>query len=211
MFMRAIPPLIVLLAVWSLLELGRRAWQIRAETGELGECELAGIAARLRSNGVRDALGGLPGRESANGGTALGWIRTLLEQMNDDRARAVEWFRDRSQLESHRRTSEYGIVRAFVWAMPIPGFIGTVVGTSAAIGEFSIFLAQSSSEVELGLIKQQLARVATGLSFAFDTTLLALVGSLVVTLTMSFVERFEECFLGQLETLSLALLERDVG
>jgi hypothetical protein len=82
----------------------------------------------------------------------------------------------------------YSLPRTLVWAIPLTGFIGTVVGISAAVAGFSGFLAQAE---EIEQIKAGIGTVTTGLAVAFDTTLLALALSVVVMLLLVLVERME--------------------
>ncbi|HSI82667.1 MAG: MotA/TolQ/ExbB proton channel family protein [Candidatus Methylacidiphilales bacterium] len=100
----------------------------------------------------------------------------------------------RSQAENDEDmvSSSYGLVNGFVWAMPVLGFIGTVLGLSVAIGAFGSTLASSA---DLGTIKSSLQGVVGGLSTAFETTLIALVGSLMVQLGVTFMQQRELSFL----------------
>ncbi len=61
------------------------------------------------------------------------------------------------------RDSEYGMVRSFVWAIPILGFLGTVLGITVALGSLDLTQIESTGET-----------LAAGLKVAFDTTALAL-------------------------------------
>jgi hypothetical protein len=81
--------------------------------------------------------------------------------------------------------SSYGLVSGLLWAIPILGFIGTVLGLSDAIGAFGITLAQDGN---LEGIKESLTLVTGGLATAFDTTLVALVMALILQLIVSFLQ-----------------------
>lgn len=90
----------------------------------------------------------------------------------------------------------YSLPRAFIWAIPLMGFIGTVVGISAAVAGFSNFLRQAE---EIEQIKTGIGAVTTGLAVAFDTTLLALALSVLVMLPLVLLERIEGRLLLALE------------
>jgi biopolymer transport protein ExbB/TolQ len=90
----------------------------------------------------------------------------------------------------------YSLPRAFIWAIPLMGFIGTVVGISAAVAGFSSFLRQAE---EIEQIKAGIGAVTTGLAVAFDTTLLALALSVMVMLPLVLLERLEGRLLLALE------------
>jgi biopolymer transport protein ExbB/TolQ len=95
--------------------------------------------------------------------------------------------------EMHRA---YGLVRLFVWALPVLGLIGTVIGISLAVGGFAEFLAGSVDDVSL--IKKNLVNVTGGLSFAFLITLEGLVTSLVLMFWVSALQTNESRFVSTL-------------
>lgn len=100
----------------------------------------------------------------------------------------------RSQAEQDESSMEtsYALVQGFVWAIPVLGFIGTVLGLSEAIGEFSGVLGEAADVAE---ISTALKGVTAGLATAFDTTLVALVAALVVQLLVTLVRKQEEEFM----------------
>jgi len=85
--------------------------------------------------------------------------------------------------------SSYTIPGGIVWAIPILGFIGTVLGLSKAIGEFATAL--NSTEASGAALKQNLSGVTSGLSTAFETTLVALIFALFVQLYSNFLQAKE--------------------
>jgi biopolymer transport protein ExbB/TolQ len=97
------------------------------------------------------------------------------------------------QDESSMQTS-YALVQFFVWAIPVLGFIGTVIGLSQAIGEFGKVLGGATEVSELTVA---LRGVTAGLSSAFETTLQALVAALFIQLLLTFLRKSEEEFLDE--------------
>jgi biopolymer transport protein ExbB/TolQ len=95
------------------------------------------------------------------------------------------------QDESSMQTS-YAILSSFVWAIPVLGFIGTVLGLSEAIGGFSDVLGGAS---DIGQLTGALKGVTAGLATAFETTLQALVAALVIQLLLTGLKKSEEEFL----------------
>ena len=95
--------------------------------------------------------------------------------------------------ESSLETS-YSVINAFVWAIPVLGFIGTVLGLSKAISQFGGVL-QGAGEMEA--IKSSLEGVTAGLGTAFETTLEALVAALLIQLWLAFLKKSEEEFLDE--------------
>ncbi|MEM9825169.1 MAG: MotA/TolQ/ExbB proton channel family protein [Planctomycetota bacterium] len=93
--------------------------------------------------------------------------------------------------ESAQSTS-FGMLSGFLWAIPVLGFIGTVLGLAAAIGNFGAVL---EAEKDIDQIVQRLKEVTGGLSTAFETTLVALLIALVLQLWISSQRKSEEEFL----------------
>lgn len=104
------------------------------------------------------------------------------------RKAATELALDDSAFYQSASDSSYTIPRILVWAIPLLGFIGTVVGISSAVNGFSGFLEQTA---DVEQIKAGIGTVTSGLAVAFDTTLLALFLSVLVMIPLVFVERME--------------------
>jgi biopolymer transport protein ExbB/TolQ len=95
------------------------------------------------------------------------------------------------QDESGMETS-YSLVQGFVWAIPVLGFIGTVLGLSQAISSFSGVLTEAEQVDQLATA---LRGVTAGLATAFETTLVALIAALGIQLILTFLKKSEEEFL----------------
>lgn len=117
-------------------------------------------------------------------------LRQALEQVRrKESAESIE--EDLRRLEAseyERMASGYGMTKIIVWAIPILGFLGTVIGITIAIGKLSPEALESSLDA-----------VTAGLSVAFDTTAIALALSLVLTFLMSFVKGREETLLAEVD------------
>jgi biopolymer transport protein ExbB/TolQ len=100
----------------------------------------------------------------------------------------------RSQAEHDESSMEtsYSLLRGFIWAIPVLGFIGTVLGLSQAIGGFGAVLGTSS---DISQITGSLQVVTSGLATAFETTLAALVAALAIQILFTFLKKHEEEFL----------------
>jgi len=98
-----------------------------------------------------------------------------------------------SEIDGGTILSSYALLKAFIWAIPILGFIGTVLGISAAVGGFADSLARVQ---DIELLKASLNNVTGGLAVAFDTTLIALIMSLIVSIPASAIQKAEEDLLG---------------
>ncbi|TWU00456.1 MotA/TolQ/ExbB proton channel family protein [Botrimarina colliarenosi] len=101
----------------------------------------------------------------------------------------------RSQAENDELAMDtsYSLLKGFVWAIPVLGFIGTVLGLSQAIGGFGNVLSQEGADMTK--IASELKGVTGGLSVAFETTLQGLVAALTVQMLITFLRKSEEEFL----------------
>ena len=109
-----------------------------------------------------------------------------------DRATATEFALDDSSFYVSASESSYSFPRILVWAIPLLGFIGTVIGISLAVSDFSGVLAEAG---DVENIKTSIGNVTDGLAVAFDTTLLALFLSVVIMIPLVLVERYESSLL----------------
>ncbi|MHC4561149.1 MAG: MotA/TolQ/ExbB proton channel family protein [Planctomycetota bacterium] len=103
-----------------------------------------------------------------------------------------EVLRTQGENDEAQVDSSYTVLRGFIWAIPVLGFIGTVLGLSLAMGSFGQVLAGAS---EMELLRDALKDVVAGLAVAFETTLQGLVAALCIHLLMVRCRRKEEQFL----------------
>ena len=87
-----------------------------------------------------------------------------------------------SDVEFARLHSSYAFSRIIIWAIPILGFLGTVIGITVAIANLP---------TDPDLIADGMANVTVGLSVAFDTTAQALALSIVLMFAQFVTERME--------------------
>ena len=104
------------------------------------------------------------------------------------RKTVTEFALDDSSFYLGSSESSYALPRILVWAIPLLGFIGTVIGISTAVSGFTGFLENTG---EIDQIKEGIGSVTSGLAVAFDTTLLALLLSVVVMIPLVLVEKME--------------------
>jgi biopolymer transport protein ExbB/TolQ len=90
----------------------------------------------------------------------------------------------------------YALTRFITWAIPILGFLGTVLGITGAI-----------SGVTPEVLEKSLSTVTDGLALAFDTTALGLALTMVTMFCSFVVERFEQ---NLLETVD-RIVERELA
>lgn len=93
-----------------------------------------------------------------------------------------------AELAANQLHESYALVRTITWAVPILGFLGTVIGITMAI-----------VNVTPEQLDTSLREVTGGLAVAFDTTALALTLSLVLVFSSFVVERAEGRILERVE------------
>ena len=104
----------------------------------------------------------------------------------------AEVLRTQGETDEGQVDSSYTVLRGFIWAIPVLGFIGTVLGLSVAMGSFGAVLNNAG---EMEQLRGALQTVVGGLSTAFETTLQGLVAALCIHLFMTMTRRREEQFL----------------
>lgn len=103
-----------------------------------------------------------------------------------------EILRSEAETDEAAMDASYVLLSGLIWAIPILGFIGTVLGLSIAIGKFGNVIGASGDTSQ---ILPALQEVTGGLGLAFDTTLEALVAALTIQLMTIFVRKSEQEFL----------------
>ncbi len=106
---------------------------------------------------------------------ALEFVRRhgSAESLNDE----LKYLAD---LDAARAQDSYALVRVVVWAIPILGFLGTVIGITVAV-----------AHLQPEALEKSLPQVVAGLSVAFNTTAQALGLTMVLMFTQFFVDRAE--------------------
>ena len=100
--------------------------------------------------------------------------------------RVMEIFSRRMQTLEKYIESTYNMLRYIAWAIPSIGFIGTVLGIGEAISN-------------AGQAVDNLEKVVAPLGMAFDTTLIALIQSIVLMYFIYNMQRKEENFLSSVD------------
>ncbi|MCL2347019.1 MAG: MotA/TolQ/ExbB proton channel family protein [Planctomycetaceae bacterium] len=119
-------------------------------------------------------------------------LKTILNNIHhaDSAEKLDDDLRCLADDEYSRAESDYGLTKMIIWAIPILGFLGTVVGIAMAMAE----LAPQALE-------ESLPKVMEGLTVAFDTTALALALSMVVYFSQFLLWRDEQKLLDETSRL----------
>ena len=141
-------------------------------------------------------LAGLPSRRQNDY-----FVRRLREALEHVRRRGSadsldEHSRYLADMDAARAHESFALVRVIIWAIPILGFLGTVIGITLAIANLAPDALESS-----------LPEVTAGLGVAFDTTALALGLSIVLMFAQFVTDRGEGALLAQVDERAAAELE----
>ena len=94
--------------------------------------------------------------------------------------------------------SGYTLLKGFVWAIPVLGFIGTVVGLTQAMGKFKVALdpvMNGGGSQDVQKVSQGLMQVLGGLDVAFVTTGESLILVFIIHIASVFVRSADEALL----------------
>jgi len=205
-----VPHAIALLTCWSVAALLLKAYKLNGQRKSLSLDLLPSeLSPEIRADNVEQFQAHI--RQSCESPKHSFLARRVL--------RALEYFKARGNAEevaavlsSHAEAdaasveSSYTMVGVFIWAIPILGFIGTVVGISGAVSQFA---GSIQGAEDLAVIKDSLGQVTSNLAYAFDTTLVALVMSVLLMIPASSMQKSEEDLLNSVdEYCNEKLLER---
>ena len=116
-------------------------------------------------------------------------LKETLQYVRSTNGSAVEeHLKYLAEMAAERLHQSYAMLRTITWAIPILGFLGTVIGITLAIANVTPDQLDSS-----------LGEVTGGLAVAFDTTALALGMSIVLVFASFAVERGEQNVLHDIE------------
>jgi biopolymer transport protein ExbB/TolQ len=98
-----------------------------------------------------------------------------------------------SDVDADRQHDSYALVRIIIWATPMLGFLGTVIGITQALGDLDPKMLATA-------IQTAMEGLLAGLYVAFDTTALALSLSILLMFFQFFVDRIESQLLSIVDT-----------
>lgn len=98
-----------------------------------------------------------------------------------------------SDMDAARQHDSYALVRIIIWATPMLGFLGTVVGITQALGDLDPKILATA-------IQTAMEGLLAGLYVAFDTTALALSLSILLMFFQFFVDQMETQLLSAVDT-----------
>ena len=109
------------------------------------------------------------------------WRHDSAEDLDDE----LKYLAD---MDAGRMHAGYGLFRVVVWAIPILGFLGTVIG-----------ITQALNAVDLQAPDKSMIQVLNGLGLKFDTTALALAFAMVLMVIHFKVDEADNRLLGDVD------------
>ncbi|MCD4679868.1 MAG: MotA/TolQ/ExbB proton channel family protein [Bacteroidales bacterium] len=202
-----LPFVIILMFFWSLIDILIKGILIIHKHKDLKNETILNSHNIMANNGIEftmDQLWNL--NEKIKNRFVFKRVFSMINHLNSDEnpVRCHEYIRHQLEIDFDTAASGYTTARIFIWAMPILGFIGTVMGIGLAVGGFSNFL--SGDVASIHLVQEQLGSVAGGLSFAFDTTLLGLATSLIAMFYATFIQNQDQKLITNLDELCLKII-----
>ena len=205
-----VPYALLLLMGWCIGILVLKYRRLRVERRALLTDGLpASIGDTVNRNNVGDFIENLNGLPERLANTIM--ITRLRRGLEHFRARGsnpevASMLNMQSEIDAAANAASHTMVKVFLWAIPIMGFIGTVMGISESVT--SLAGGMSGAESMEGM-KESIKAVTSGLGIAFDTTLVALVMSIILSFPASAIQKAEEDLLNQVDGYCLEnLLKR---
>ncbi len=173
-----------ILMLWALAIMAFKAIQVRHEQ-QLFKLQISGLSdgSRILPEDANQLLRPLDSLPDAQKDTLLSrTLRTALTRfaVTGSVQSATDAVTETCNIENDRLDSELSMVRYITWAIPSIGFIGTVRGIGSALGQ--------AHEAVQG----DIAGVTSSLGVAFNSTLVALLISMVVMFFMHQLQQLQE-------------------
>ncbi|HIF30713.1 MAG: MotA/TolQ/ExbB proton channel family protein [Pirellulaceae bacterium] len=114
--------------------------------------------------------------------------RGMADELDDE----LKYLADQELARQHQ---SFSFVRIIIWATPMLGFLGTVIGIAQALGNLDASELASSADTAMD-------KLLAGLYVAFDTTALALSLSIVLMFIQFFIDRLETQILDAVDRMA---------
>lgn len=147
-----------------------------------------------------DYLANLPDRaQKSYLGQRLSGLLEIIERKGntDGLSDEVKYLAD---MDAAKQQDSYALVRIVIWAAPMLGFLGTVVGITDALGDLGNEFANNKEAATN--IAGAMNGLLAGLYVAFDTTAQALLLSMVLMFIQFLCDRMETQLLTTVDTIA---------
>lgn len=178
----------------GLMALVLKLLELFGQYSALGAVTLGEPAANQPASKAAEWLAALAELPQRARGSYLG--RRLTEALETVQQRGsadslVEDLKYLSEVDAGRAQDSYSLVRIVIWATPMLGFLGTVVGITDALGDLGRELGGSASAESSQSLNTAMQGLLAGLYVAFDTTAIALCFSIALMFIQFMLDRSE--------------------
>jgi hypothetical protein len=190
----------VLLTFWSLASLFGDGWQARKRERSIAGTALLSSASLASEEGIREVMESVRASAARFGDGMLAYrIESAIARFQSSHSAVdvAEELAVGSNAAFGELEASHAPVRMFLYAIPILGFAGTVMGIRQILEQAAG--SPSPAAQQLDAIRVALVRITASLAGSFDTSLLAVVMSLVVMVALTWVVEKEKRLLAAIE------------
>ena len=165
------------------LKLLKIKYQERTALLNLFPSKIGGVVDSSTVGAFIDNIYGMPAQ--VRGSMAVNRIRKALElfEARNSKIEAEAMLDSLSAVDANRSNGSYALVKVFLWAIPVLGFIGTMQG-------FGIMHSSLDFDpTDPAAIKAAFSNLTGGLSLCFDPTLLGVVLSMFLSFLLALIRR----------------------
>ncbi len=163
----------------------QKVWSVLGEHAALAHIKLSGGSSLPTSQATEwlDKLAELPGRHRSSflGRRLVDALESVERNASADRLESE--LKHLSDLDANRQQDSYALIRIIVWATPMLGFLGTVIGITQVIGDLA--------KQDMVNVQGAMQGLLSGLYVKFDTTALALSFTVVLMFIQFLIDRME--------------------
>jgi biopolymer transport protein ExbB/TolQ len=192
-----IPIYIIALSVWSLTILAFKYFKIKAQKKALKISVVPESAGFVLSGGTVDQVIQNIETQVEEPRKFMLFNRILLvlkSIRNVGRIADIDdMLSSTADADDLRIENSYTVVRGFIWAIPVLGFIGTIVGLTETIGKFGSVFNHETGKANI----EEMMKAMGGLDTAFYTTGIALVAALIIHLILTFIRKADDDLLDE--------------
>lgn len=196
-----LPMVILVMFFWGVIQCLFRSMRMRSLRKVASRMVVSDLLDDLKTMDSDELLSQLEMAPVADASPLLRRVRVVLRHWLSKPCLldSVSLLNQQADIDEEDIQHAYGTIKTFIWALPVLGLIGTVVGIALSVGDFGGLVGGNVEDVKA--IKTSLIQVTAGLSFAFTTTLIGLLGALFLVLPSSALQAREEKLITKAATL----------
>jgi biopolymer transport protein ExbB/TolQ len=174
---------LALIGLVALLVTARRVWREFNDPADYAAPVPSKAESAARATALRDLIGGRSRGALGNYRQQRLLAAARFVEQTGSADRLDDELKYLADVDAQRQADGYAFVRILIWAIPMLGFLGTVLGITQALGSIQVGPENDFQQMMNGL--------RTGLYVAFDTTAQALAFSISLMFVQFAVMRVE--------------------